>query len=484
MDARRYGEVPDGPRPSSDGNRVGIRILVVDDDPVILEAVRTILHRQGYAVDTERDAVDGRDRAIHGDYDLVLLDVRMPGLDGLEVLRAIHERRPEVLVIMITAYSTVDSAVRAVKLGAHDYLPKPFTPEELLERVQSALSQRADLGHRARWGRAVIVGESSAMRNVMELVARVAPSDATILLTGETGTGKEVFANAIHAMSRRRNGPFVSVDCSVLAPGLLESELFGHVKGSFTGATASKPGLLEVADGGTLFLDEVASLAAETQVKLLRFLETGEFRRVGEVENRRVDIRIVAATNRNLQDLVSSGRFREDLYYRLNVVPVRLPPLRERVTDVPLLVQHFLEAHSHGKMRTPRRLSEEALRVLMAYPWPGNVRELRNLVERLVVTIDNETVEVHHLPEEIRRGQPYPRTEVPRTNAELKAMRRALRDRAVAEIERAFVLEALRRNQWNVTRAAAETGLQRPNFHALMRKYGIRAEDQEESLVS
>lgn len=478
MDQRRKGDAPRSSTPP----RPVFRVLVVDDDPVMLEACRSVLERNGLRVDTEQDAFEGRDRAIRGLYDVLLLDLRMPGLDGLEVLRTVRERRPDIEVVMITAYSSVASAVKAVKLGAYDYLPKPFTPEELMERVRAALAHREQKSARHGESRTPqVVGESPAMAALKDLVARVAPTDATILIFGETGSGKEVIANTIHAASRRRDGPFVSVDCTVLSPGLLESELFGHVKGSFTGATTSKPGLFEVADEGTLFLDEVASLALETQAKLLRFLETGEFRPVGGVEVRRVDVRVLAATNRDLAHLVSTGQFREDLFYRLNVVPLRIPPLRERASDIPLLVRHFLDGYSRGGAST-RRFSPDALRALMDYPWPGNVRELRNLVERLVVTVEGETIEVYDLPEEVREGQPPPRPTTPANKEELKALKKVLRDHAVAEVEQAFVLEALRRNAWNVTRAARDTGLQRPNFHALMRKYGIRAEDPGEPL--
>lgn len=456
------------------------QVLVVDDDAVMCEACRSVLERHGFRTDTEQDAFEGRDRAIRGPYALLLLDLRMPGLNGLEVLRAVRERRPDVEVIVITAYPSVESAVKAVKLGAWDYLAKPFTPEELMERVRTALAHRDQEAARRGGTRApAVIGESPAMRAVMDLVARVAPTEATLLIFGETGSGKEVVANAVHAASLRRDGPFVSVDCTVLSPGLLESELFGHVKGSFTGATASKPGLFEIANEGTLFLDEVASLAHETQAKLLRFLETGEFRPVGGVETRRVDVRILAATNRDLANLVASGQFREDLFYRLNVVPLRIPPLRERASDIPLLVRRFLDYHSHRGAST-RRFSPEALRALMDYPWPGNVRELRNLVERLVVTVEAETIGLEHLPEEVCQGRLPPRPEIPRTAGELKAAKRVLKDQAVAEVERAFVLDALRRNDWNVMRAAHETGLKRPNFHALMRRHGIRASDPDD----
>jgi DNA-binding NtrC family response regulator len=457
------------------------KVLVVDDEDIVLASCHEVLQRRGCEVDTERDPFDGRDRALCGKYDVVLLDVRMPGLDGLEILSSIRERRSDVEVIIMTGYSTVDLAVQSVKLGAFDYLSKPFTPEELTQRVGAAFAHLEESRRAAvpppLPGEWTLIGDSEAMARVRALIARVAPSDATVLILGESGTGKEIVANAIHASGQRRDRPFVSMDCSALAPGLLESELFGHVTGSFTGAVATKPGLFEIADRGTLFLDEVSNLSMETQGKLLRVLETGEMRAVGGVDTRKVDIRLIAASSRELSGMVEKGVFREDLFYRLNVVPIRLPPLRERPSDVALLFHHFLESHRRPNAVVPRRISPEALERLGSYAWPGNVRELRNLVERLVVTTEGDTIRLENLPEYIEPGLASQEPRVPMTNAELKAMKRGARQRADGQLERAFVLSALRRNDWNVSRAALETGLLRPNFHALMRKYRIRVQD-------
>jgi transcriptional regulator with GAF, ATPase, and Fis domain len=312
------------------------------------------------------------------------------------------------------------------------------------------------------------------MREVNALVARVAPTDTTVLVVGESGTGKELLAGSIHAASRRRDRPMVSLDCSTLAPGLLESELFGHVKGSFTGALVSKPGLFEMAHHGTLFLDEVASLTLETQGKLLRTLESGEIKPVGGVSARTVDIRLIAATNRDLSHLVAAKTFREDLYYRLNVLPIRLPPLRERAEDVPALLDFFLARYRAAARRGPVHISTPARERLAQYGWPGNVRELKNLVERLVVTVDDDTIREHHLPPDVRGlAQPTPAA-APRTNDELKEMKRTAHERLVGELEQRFVRDALARNEGNVSRAARDTGMLRPNFHALMRKHRIR----------
>jgi transcriptional regulator with GAF, ATPase, and Fis domain len=303
----------------------------------------------------------------------------------------------------------------------------------------------------------------------------VAPTDTTVLIVGESGTGKELLATGIHAASRRRDRPMVSLDCSTLAPGLLESELFGHVKGSFTGAVVSKPGLFEMAHHGTLFLDEVASLSLETQGKLLRTLESGEIKAVGGVTARTVDIRLIAATNRDLSRLVAERTFREDLFYRLNVLPIRLPPLRERPEDVPALLDFFLARYRASARRGPVHISAGAREQLAAYAWPGNVRELKNLVERLVVTVDDDTIHEHHLPDDIRTQPAHqPRGDVPQTNEELKEMKRSTHDRAIGELEKRFLVDALSRNAWNVSRAARETGMLRPNFHALMRKHKVR----------
>ncbi|MGE5814535.1 MAG: sigma-54-dependent transcriptional regulator, partial [Acidobacteriota bacterium] len=438
------------------------------------ESCRRILQTVGYDVDTEGSGLRGRERALEGGYDLVLVDMRLPDVDGLEVVAAIREQRSDLEVIVVTGFSTVATAVQAVKLGAFDYLPKPFTPDELRTRAAAALDRLTERERELSTGAPrtdLMLGESPPMTEVHALVRRVGPSDATVLIVGESGTGKELLATEIHRASRRRDKPMVSLDCSTLAPGLLESELFGHVKGSFTGAIASKPGLFEIADHGTLFLDEVASLSVETQGKLLRTLESGDIKPVGGVTTKRVDIRLIAATNRDLSRMVAEGTFREDLFYRLNVVPLHLPPLRERQSDIPALLQHFLTRYRAGAPAGPRRFSPAALERLVHYPWPGNVRELRNVVERLVVTVDDETIREAHLPSHIVQRAPDRAPAVPRTNEELKAMKRVTHERLCGELERSFVLDALRRSEWNVSRAARETGMLRPNFHALMRRH-------------
>ena len=455
-------------------------VLVIDDDEVMLESCRRILERRGLVVETEVDGLRGRQRALQERFDVILLDVRMPQIDGLDLLSDLRARRTDLEVIVISGYSTIDAAVRAVKLGAYDYLPKPFTPDELRARVDGALAtlaaRRAGPAATARVSGQFLVGSSDLMARVRALLAQVAPTDATVLITGESGTGKELAALELHAASRRSARALVSLDCSTLSPGLLESELFGHVKGSFTGAVASKPGLFDTADHATLFLDEVSSLSAETQGKLLRVLETGEFKPVGGITTRHADIRLVAATNHDLAELVAARTFREDLYYRLNVVPVRMPALRERPSDIPELLDHFLSLRRRPDGGGPHRFAPDALERLVQYPWPGNVRELRNVVERLIVTIDDDAVTAAHLLD-LPGAAAQEFVPAPRTNDELKALKRHVHDLAIGRIERQFVLDALRRSDWNVSRAARETGILRPNLHAMMRKYGVRAED-------
>jgi DNA-binding NtrC family response regulator len=407
-------------------------------------------------------------------------------MDGMEILRQIKAAGVPSEVIIITGHATIESAVEAMKQGAHDYLSKPFSPGQLKAVVQRAaehsrlirenvvLRQELEI-HQGFEG---IIGESRPMERVFALARRVAPTDGTVLLIGESGTGKEMFVRAIHRLSRRKNHPLMACDCSALAPTLLESELFGHVKGSFSGAIATKQGLFEAAHKGTLFLDEIGNLSMETQGKLLRALETKQVKKVGDTAERDVDIRLISATNRDLSEMVHEGEFREDLYYRLNVVPVRLPPLRDRTGDIPLLAVAFLERFCKKNQVAVKGFSAEALTSMENYSWPGNVRELRNIVERLAILCDQERIEPHHLPAEIRQvplrtvgGAP-----LPRTWEEFKQLKQQVRDATVQQLERRFLSETLHRCGGNVTRAAEEIGIQRTNLHALMRKHDLTSD--------
>lgn len=461
------------------------RILVIDDEAVVCLSCQRILSAEGHQTDTRQIPLEGIEAARVGDYDIILLDLMMPEMDGLEVFRRLRAEGIPSEVVIITGYSTVQTAVEVMKEGAADYVSKPFTPDELkmvvakvaersaLLRENAALRQQVQ----AQQGFEGMIGGSRAMERVFSLIQRVAPTDGTVLITGESGTGKEAVAQAIHKLSRRSRGPFLACDCSALAPSLLESELFGHVKGSFSGAIATKPGLFETADRGTLFLDEVANITLETQGKLLRVLESRRVRKVGSNTEQEVNLRLIAATNRNLMTLVKEGAFREDLFYRLNVVPIDLPPLRDRAGDIPRLAMAFLERFSTASPNPVQSFTPEAMHLMESYGWPGNVRELRNIVERMVILCDSDRIEVRHLPAEIRDALPKAAASTLPTNWEdFKEMKNRIRTAAVDDLERRFVREALERSAGNVTKAAEEVGMQRTNFHALMRRHGLTEE--------
>ncbi|MCS7303865.1 MAG: sigma-54 dependent transcriptional regulator [Thermoguttaceae bacterium] len=463
-----------------------LRILVVDDDPAIGASCRRILSGEGHEVVVFENALAGFQAALNGQYDLILLDLVMPGLDGIKFLRQLKTAGITSPVVIITGYATVESAVEAMKQGAADYISKPFTPEQLSILVRK-------LGSRAIWfrqnltgskeaeiyqGFEGILGQSPPMQQVFALIKRVAPTDGTVLITGESGTGKELVAQAIHRLSRRRDKPMLACDCAALAPSLLESELFGHVKGSFSGAIATKKGLFEAADGGTLFLDEIGNVSLQIQAKLLRVLETRRVKKVGDTVEREVDIRLIAATNRDLGEMVRAGLFREDLYYRLNVVPIHLPPLRDRPGDISLLANIFLR-RACARMDLPiKGFTPEAMARLESYPWPGNVRELKNIIERMAILCEGDYIDVVHLPLEIRQAPVRASLPpLPITWEEFRQLKERVADSAIEELERRFVLEALRRTGGNVSQAAKQVRMLRPNFHKLMRKYGIRPED-------
>lgn len=464
-----------------------LRVLVIDDESIIGLSCQRTLEADGHEVQYCASPQAGLQAALCGEFDIVLVDLMMPGMSGLEILEQLKAVAVPSEVIIITGHATVETAVEAMKQGAHDYISKPFSPAQLKMAVQRAwehsrlirenvvLRQELEI-HQGFEG---IIGESRPMEHVFALARRVAPTDGTVLLIGESGTGKEMFVRAIHRLSRRKDHPLMACDCSALAPTLLESELFGHVKGSFSGAVATKQGLFEAAHQGTLFLDEIGNLTMETQGKLLRALETKRVKKVGDTIEREVDIRLVSATNRDLTEMVRAGEFREDLYYRLNVVPIHLPPLRDRVGDIPLLAMAFLERFCKKNQVGVKGFSPEAMTMMDSYSWPGNVRELRNIVERLAILCDQERIEPHHLPSEIRQSPPRPSggTPLPRTWEEFKLLKQQVRDTAVQQLERRFLVEALERCGGNVSRAAEEIGIQRTNLHALIRKYGL-SEDE------
>lgn len=465
-----------------------ISILVVDDEAVIREGLQRTLDGERFAVETCRSGHAAIELLQDKEYDLIITDLKMPGMNGIEVLKAVKGLQPDVPVIMITGYATVDTAVEAMKNGATDYISKPFTPEQIMEKIDKSIEQRAVLVDdmylikeiTSRHGFDAFVGESREMQKVYRRIIQVASSDSTVLITGESGTGKELVARAIHRNSPRRDQPFVALDCSSLAENLLESELFGHVKGSFTGAIQTKTGLFRVADGGTLFLDEVANISLSTQAKLLRVLQERMVTPIGGTQPIPINIHLVAATNRSLKVMVSEGTFREDLFFRLNIIPIDLPPLRERKGDIQLITRHFLQKYNADLGKQIRGIAPDALAFLEEYPFPGNVRELENTIERAVVLAEGDIIHKEDL-ELSDRDAPEPVTGVsyvPTSAEELKEMKRHLRDKAVEDIEKAFVMSALERNNWNVTHAAEETGILRPNFQGMLKRLGISIKSQ------
>ena len=463
------------------------RILVVDDEDIVIRSCRRVLGGGEFEVDAVQSGIDALKQIEEKPFDVVILDIMMPKMDGIEVLQRVKEAHPDIEVIMITGLSQVETAVRSMKLGAFDYLTKPFDPDELklvveraLERrrlLQENLSLKTEVSSKYRFEN--VVGASPRMQEVFRLIAKCAPTNSTVLLTGESGTGKELVARAIHYNSLRKDNSFVPVDCTSLSENLLESELFGHVKGAFTGAVVNKRGLFEVANGGTLFLDEIGNIPLSIQAKLLRVIQEREFKAVGDTRTQTVNVRLVAATNKDLKAMVQEGSFREDLFYRLNVFPIHIPPLRERREDIPALAFHFLKACAKELDKKVGEISDGAMNVLVNYDWPGNVRELENTMHRAVILAADKVVRRAHLVT-ILGPSSGAELEVPRTGDELKRIKKAAREKSVEGIEKAFVIEALKRNSWNVTRSAEETGMQRANFQALMKKYNVRLRGGEE----
>jgi DNA-binding NtrC family response regulator len=443
-------------------------LLVVDDEPSARSTLALLLRKRGHRVLEAAGATAAAKSLAEEVFDLVVTDLRMPDGDGLDVLRAAKAHAPETEVILLTAYAEWKSAKEAIRLGALDYFEKGQEPDELYHRIDKALAGRALRREnenlraqlRERYGLPGLIAQSSAMQSVLDLVERVAPTDATLLIQGESGTGKEVIAKALHHASPRAAGPFVAVNCGALPEALLESELFGHVRGAFTGATASKRGLLEEAHGGTLFLDEIGEMPAALQVKLLRALQSGEVRPVGSAQAVTVDVRVIAATNRDLTQMVRQGAFREDLFYRLNVIATRVPPLRERPEDIPALAEHFLESFARKQGRD-LRLGGPALDRLLRYSWPGNVRELENAMERTAILAPGPVVQCDDLPPAVARD-PAPEPVAPPPG-----------EHTLAEMERAHILQALERSGWNHSRAAEKLGIGRTTLWRKLKDFGL-----------
>ncbi len=454
-------------------------ILVVDDERAIGIAVQRLLTGRGYEVDTALSGEEALERLGRRAYHLVITDLNLRGTTGMDVLRAVKQRNPETAVVMITAYGSERIAVEAMKAGAADYVPKPFDNDELelvVERVLEGVALRRDLRllreqAAERSGFEQLVGKSAAMQQVFDLIRKVADTDLTVLIRGPSGTGKELVANAIHYRSPRRTRPFVKVNCAAVSRELVESELFGHEKGAFTGATSTREGKFEVAGGGTLLLDEIGDMGLETQAKILRVLQEKELERVGGNRTFKVDVRVLAATNQELETKVRDGTFRQDLYYRLNVVSVALPALRVRSDDLPLLIERFLAAAAERLKRPQRPLSAPAYRALLAYDWPGNVRELEHAIEQAVALASGDEIEVDDLPAAVRGGDAG--------TGEASSLQASFKDakqRVIERFERGYITQALTRHQGNVSKAAEDMGMYRQHLQVKLAEYGIDAE--------
>jgi two-component system response regulator AtoC len=493
------------------------RILVADDEPNLRRVLTAILAREGYEVVQAADGAEAISACQGGDIDVVITDLKMPRVDGMEVLRHVSTTMPAVPVIMITAFGSVDNAVAAVKTGAFDYIEKPFEQEQIRLIVTKAVAQatlsrrdaRATLavpgsGAKGRFG---LIGDSKKIHAIFDIIAKVADTPSTVLITGESGTGKELVAKALHESSSRAGKPFIKINCAAIPKTLMESELFGYEKGAFTGATTSKPGRFELADGGTLFLDEIGEIPVEMQVKLLRAIQESEFERVGGIKTIKVDVRLITATNRDLERETQSGNFREDLFYRLNVVPLGIPPLRDRVEDIPLLVEHIVTKFNERLKKHTRGLSDEALRLLAGHSWPGNIRELENVLERTILFCQHEVIDVGDLPAELRHagaagsvaasaatgtssGQTVPPPiagEVSRPHSDSSpppvgesgegGASTSLKDVVRAEtsrVERELIARALDETGGNVTQAAKLLKISRKSLQMKMKEFGLR----------
>lgn len=468
------------PAPAAADDAPSDRILVVDDEPNMRKVLATILRRQGYLTEAVADGLEALSALESQNFSAVLTDLRMPNLDGMSLLKVIERRWPDLPVVVITAHGTVDTAVEAIKAGAFDFVTKPFEHAELAEVVRKAVATRhanltesAGTPSTAESGRFGLIGSSAVMRRVFDVVDKVADTPSTVLVSGESGTGKELIAKALHTHSIRRDKPFIKVNCAAIPATLIESELFGYERGAFTGAVTSKPGRFELAHTGTLFLDEIGEVGNEMQVKLLRAIQESEFERVGGVSTRRVDVRLVAATNRDLAEEVRAGRFREDLYYRLNVVPVSLPPLRARRDDIPLLVTHLLTRYNERLGRKVERLTDEATAMLLAYPWPGNIRELENVLERSVLFCDRQIIDVDDLPAELTGAVERGNGARPIAPLGVTGLKDAVRI-TTQRLEREMIERALTETGGNVTRAAHRLDISRKSLQTKMKELGLR----------
>jgi two-component system nitrogen regulation response regulator NtrX len=451
--------------------------MIVDDEPSIRTSLEGVLEDEGFKVVCASDGHEALKTMEEELPDLVLLDIWMPGIDGIETLKRMRELQPALQVIMISGHGTIETAVNATKLGAFDFIEKPLSLEKTLVTIQNALNfhrlrdENIILRQKTR-GRHKITGESAVIRQLRETIERVAPTQATVLITGENGTGKELVARAIHHLSPRNTRPLVEVNCAAIPEDLIESELFGHEKGAFTGANERRRGRFDLANNGTLFLDEIGDMSLKTQAKILRILEEQRFERVGGSKIIQVDVRIIAASNKDLKREIDEGWFREDLYYRLNVIPVFVPPLRERTEDIPLLVEDFVVEFAQEGKSTRKSFAEEVIQVLQSYPWPGNVRELKNFVERLAILVPEEVIELRHIPDSFHQcfDEVSPSSAFEQDNFKT----------AKVQFEKDYLRKKLEEHDWNISKTAGAIGIERSHLHRKLKAYGVSSEKSKE----
>ncbi|MCX7611313.1 MAG: sigma-54 dependent transcriptional regulator [Ignavibacterium sp.] len=448
-------------------------VLIIDDEKEICDSISMILEYEGYLVDSTTSAIEGLKKFSEQEFSAVLLDIQMPEMNGFEVLKKIKEIKPTASVIIISAYGNVENAVRATRLGAFDFLEKPIDRDKLLISVRNATEQAILREENQEIkknfiGEGEILGKSKAIQKILELIDKVAPLETRVLITGENGTGKELVARAIHKKSERKDKPFIEVNCAAIPNELIESELFGHEKGSFTGAISQRIGKFELANKGIIFLDEVGDMSLQAQAKVLRAIEEGKIERVGGGKKIDVDVRVIAATNKNLIEEIQKGNFREDLYHRLNVIPIHIPPLRERIEDIPILVEHFSNEITKKHKKLPVNFSEDAIKILQAQPWTGNVRELKNIVERIIIIIDKREITRKDIEFLFANSSASIDNLIETSNSFQEFKEKA---------ERAFILKQLIANNWNISKTAEILGIQRSHLYTKMKKYGIEKEE-------
>lgn len=449
-------------------------VLIIDDEREICNSISMILEYEGYIVDTTTSASEGLKKFSEQDFSVVLLDIQMPEMSGFEVLKKIKELKPSASVIIISAHGSVENAIKATRLGAFDFLEKPIDRDKLLISVRNAteqatLKEENEEIKKTFIGEGEILGRSKAIQKILELIEKVAPLETRVLITGENGTGKELVARAIHKKSERKDKPFIEVNCAAIPNELIESELFGHEKGSFTGAVSQRIGKFELANKGIIFLDEIGDMSLQAQAKVLRAIEEGRIERVGGGKKIEVDVRIIAATNKNLLEEIHKGNFREDLYHRLNVIPIHVPPLRERVEDIPILVEHFCKEITLKHKKPPVRFLDDAIKVLQSQPWTGNVRELRNIVERIIIIVDKLEIAAKDIEFLFAGSQASLDNLIETSNSFQEFKEKA---------ERAFILKQLKANDWNISKTAEILDIQRSHLYTKMRKYGIEKEEE------